>query len=78
MDWFFNRKVRHKVAEFVNQTLMTKVYRVRIDKETYGYQIEILARKKYDFKKIGSLKQEDSRLLVKLLGDVDRYVNGRH
>ncbi len=77
MDFhFFRKKARHKVTDFALQHLKAEVYRVRTAKRDWAYEIDVLVRHKYDFKKAGNFKQEDSLRLIDLLRLVDRYVNG--
>ena len=74
---FFRPKRRHKVKDFQAYSLKLDLFNVKTARKTFRYEIDLSEKRKYDFVKIGSFKLEDSERLVKLIKEVDAYVNGR-
>lgn len=74
---FVRRKRRHKVKDFQAYALKLDLFRVQTARDAYRYEIDISERQRYDFAKIGTVRLEDTERLVKLVREVDAYVNGR-
>lgn len=73
---FHKEEPRHRLHQIVLGNVRLDIYRTRIDATTYAYQHDLFMRVRYEWRKVGTVHQDHSAAVRRLLTLAEVYLHG--